>query len=120
MPNLHIVQPSGRPYLPLPLPPEHTPRVITPQFVATLGVINNATRALREMGLHVIWSRHQGEMPQVHIRRDHDAVSHGNHVLRGIRRHRLSLDPNHVFAHPGPPALNLTQALEAVSVRSRR
>jgi hypothetical protein len=53
-------------------PPPSTlaPAVLTPSMQERLASINAATRALRELGLHVIWSKLAGPIPQAHIRRD--------------------------------------------------
>lgn len=48
----------------------HPPRVMTESFKQQLATLNHATRELRELGLHVVWSRLNGDKPRAHIRRD--------------------------------------------------
>jgi hypothetical protein len=50
------------------------PTVLTQSFKDRLTTLNDATRELRAMGLHVVWSKMAGPLPQAHIRRD-DGVS---------------------------------------------
>ncbi|MRD73309.1 hypothetical protein HCX48_00415 [Rhodocyclus tenuis] len=45
------------------------PRVFTAPFQARLAILNAATRELRQMGFHIVWSRLAGPMPQARIRR---------------------------------------------------
>ena len=52
--------------------PSSTPHVMTDEFKERLAVINHAIRELRNMNLHVVWSRIAGPRPQVHIRCDAD------------------------------------------------
>lgn len=62
MPNLRLVQPVA--------PAVHQPSVLTPSFEQRLAVLNRAIRALRDLGLRVVWTRLAGPLPQVHINRD--------------------------------------------------
>lgn len=50
------------------------PTVLTQSFKDRLTTLNDATRELRAMGMHVVWSKMAGPLPQAHIRRD-DGVS---------------------------------------------
>ncbi|MGQ0708734.1 MAG: hypothetical protein ACT4NV_03190 [Rhodoferax sp.] len=46
------------------------PRVFTPPVLERLAQLNHAERALRTLGLQVVWSKLAGPKPQVHIHRD--------------------------------------------------
>jgi len=50
------------------------PAVLTPSCIDRLATLNTATRELRSLGLHIVWSKLAGPLPQEHIRRD-DGVS---------------------------------------------
>jgi hypothetical protein len=48
----------------------HEPRVFSASFQERLAQLNRAERALRAMGLRVVWSSLTGTMPHAHIQRD--------------------------------------------------
>lgn len=62
--HLQLINPSAH------VVHHHEPRVFTPSFQGRLAQINHAERELRRLGLHVLRSRTDGEMPHVHIQRD--------------------------------------------------
>lgn len=49
---------------------QHAPRVFTPSFQERLAQINHTERELRRLGLHVLRSRTDEDMPHVCIQRD--------------------------------------------------
>jgi hypothetical protein len=49
---------------------QHEPRVFNASFLERLAQLNSASRELRRMGLHVVWSRLAGPRPQAHIQRN--------------------------------------------------
>lgn len=55
-----------------PAPQQHQPRVFTAAFRARLAQSNQAERALRNLGVHVLWARLDGAAPQVRIERKRD------------------------------------------------
>lgn len=55
-----------------PAPQQHAPRVLTTALLAQLARTNDALRALRILGLHVLWTRLDGKAPQVRIERKRD------------------------------------------------
>ena len=55
-----------------PAPRQHQPRVLTAALLEQLVQTNDARRALRALGLHVLWTRLDGKAPQVRIERKRD------------------------------------------------
>lgn len=56
----------------VPAPQQHQPRVLTAALQAQLARTNDAQRALRALGLHVLWTKLDGKTPQVRIERKRD------------------------------------------------
>ncbi len=82
MPALRLVPPVAA------LAPQHAPAVLTPAFSDRLATLNAATRELRDLGLHVVWSKLTGPLPQAHIRRDEGVSLAPLLDRRGPRRFR--------------------------------